>query len=59
MMFYVPHGQAAAWAANQQGSPVMGQDGSELETTVLFVPVRKWSDGTEAVAHGQQHTHKQ
>lgn len=59
MMFYVPHGQAAAWGTNQEGSPVVGQDGSELETTVLFVPVRKWSDGTEAVAHGAQHTHTQ
>jgi hypothetical protein len=57
MMFYVPHGQAAAWGANQEGSPVVGQDGSELESTVLFVPVRKWSDDTEAVSRGQQHTH--
>jgi hypothetical protein len=57
MMFYVPHGQAAAWGANQEGSPVVGQDGSELESTVLFVPVRKWSDGSPAVAKGEQHQH--
>ena len=57
MMFFLPHGQAAAWGANQEGSPVLGQDASELETTVLFVPVRKWSDGTEAVDGGTQHTH--
>jgi len=59
MMFYVPHGQAAAWGAGQKGSPVLGQDGSDLESTVLFVPVRNWSDGTQAVAHGEQHKHVQ
>jgi hypothetical protein len=57
MMFFLPHGQAAAWGANQAGSPVLGEDASELETTVLFVPLRKWSDGTEAVSRGGQHTH--
>jgi hypothetical protein len=57
MMFFVPHGQASAWAANQEGSPVIGKEGSELEATVLFVPVRRWSDGTPAPAPQEQHTH--
>ena len=48
VMFFVPHGQAAVWAAGLEGSPVMGKDGSDIEPTVLFVPVRRWSDGSPA-----------
>jgi hypothetical protein len=48
VMFFVPHGQAAVWAAGVEGSPVLGHDGSEIETTVLYVPVRRWSDGSHA-----------
>ncbi len=29
LMFFVPHGQAAAWGAGAEGSPIIGQDGSE------------------------------
>jgi hypothetical protein len=48
VMFFVPHGQAAVWGAGQEGSPVLGKDGSALEPTVLFIPVRRWSDGSPA-----------
>jgi hypothetical protein len=57
VMFFVPHGQAAAWAAGLEGSPVIGRDGSELESTVLFVPVRRWSDGSPAWSAAEEHTH--
>ena len=48
VMFFVPHGQAAAWAAGVDGSPIVGKDGSDAEPTVLSVPVRFWSDGSPA-----------
>jgi hypothetical protein len=48
VMFFIPHGQASAWGAGLDGSPVVGAEGSAIEPTVLFVPVRRWSDGTAA-----------
>jgi hypothetical protein len=47
-MFFLPHGQADNWGANKEGSPVIGQDASAIESTVLFIPVRSWSDGSPA-----------
>ena len=55
VMFFVPHGQAAVWAAGLEGSPVIGKDGSDIEPTVLFVPVRRWSDGSPAPPPAEQH----
>jgi hypothetical protein len=57
VMFFVPHGQAAAWGAGVEGSPILGQDGGEIESTVLFIPVRSWSDGSPAPAPTAQHSH--
>jgi hypothetical protein len=48
VMFFLPHGQANNWGANKQGSPIIGQDGSAIGSTVLFIPVRSWSDGSPA-----------
>src|SRR4029077_1232318 len=48
MMFYVPHGQAAVWGADAKGSPILGHDGSDIESTVLLIPVSRWSDGSPA-----------
>jgi hypothetical protein len=58
VMFFVPHGQAAAWGAGLKSSPVLGADGSPFEPTVLFIPVRRWSDGSPAppLATGHQHS---
>ena len=50
LMFFVAHGQAAAWGASAEGSPIIGRDGSDIESTVLLVPVRRWSDGSPAPA---------
>jgi hypothetical protein len=55
LMFFVPHGQVAAWGAGLEGSPVMGKDGSDIEPTVLLVPVRGWSDGSPAQPPAAQH----
>jgi hypothetical protein len=46
VMFFVPREQAANWGAGKDGSPVIGSDGTELDTTVFLVPVRRWSDGS-------------
>jgi hypothetical protein len=57
VMFFVPHGAAAAWGAGLAGSPVIGTDGGEFEPTVLFIPVRRWSDGSPAPAPASDHQH--
>jgi hypothetical protein len=48
VMFFVPHGEAPTWGAGLEGSPILGADGSPFEPTVLFIPVRRWSDGSPA-----------
>jgi hypothetical protein len=58
VMFFVPHGQAAAWAAGLDASPVFGKESRAIEPTVLFIPVPQWSDGSPAPgtpAAGHQH----
>jgi hypothetical protein len=55
VMFFVPHGQAVAWAAGLEGSPVIGKDSSDIESTVLFIPVGRWSDGSPAQPPAAQH----
>jgi hypothetical protein len=58
LMFFVPHGQAAVvWAAGLDASPILGADGAAFEPTVLFVPVRSWSDGSPAPPPGTPHHH--
>ena len=58
VMFFLPHGRAADWAPSLEGSPVIGREGSALESTVLFVPVRRWSDGSAAPIPELPHTRK-
>jgi len=55
VMLFLPHGKAAEWGASKDGSPVLGGDGRSIETTVLFIPVRSWSDGSPAPAPAEQH----
>lgn len=50
VMFFVAHGQTATWGAGLEGSPIFGGDLSPFEPTVLFVPVRRWSDGSPGPA---------
>jgi hypothetical protein len=57
VMFFVPHGQAAAWGAGLHASPILGGDSSEFEFTVLYVPVARWSDGSPAAAASTEHRH--
>jgi hypothetical protein len=48
LMFFQPHAALSEWGANLPGSPLLGQAGAANETTVLFVPLALWSDGTAA-----------
>jgi len=51
LMFHLPKAAAESWGANLPGSPVVF-DKSHQEVpepqTIFFVPVARWSDGTEA-----------
>ena len=55
VMFFLPQGQADKWGANKEGSPIIAQDGSAIESTVLFIPVRSWSDGSPAPSPPKKH----
>ena len=57
VMLFVPRGQASVWGASKEGSPILGEDGSAIEPTILFIPVRHWSDGSAAYPDGVT-THK-
>jgi hypothetical protein len=55
VMFFLPHGEADNWGANKEGSPIIGQDAGAMESTVLFIPVRSWSDGSPAPPPVRKH----
>jgi hypothetical protein len=55
VMFFLPHGQAVNWGAGKEGSPIIGKDSSAMESTVLFIPVRSWSDGSPAPSPPKKH----
>jgi len=55
LMFFLTHGQAVDWGAGKEGSPIIGRDGGVIEATVLFVPVRSWSDGSPALSPAKKH----
>jgi hypothetical protein len=59
LMFFVAHGQASAWGAGLDGSPIIGREGSDVESTTLLVPVRRWSDGSPAPPPAAQDSHAQ
>ena len=46
LMFYFPRAQAPVWGANSRGAPIFS--GTSDDTTVFFVVVPTWSDGTPA-----------
>jgi hypothetical protein len=56
MMFFVPRGQTAAWDACAEGSPIICHDGGELQSSLLLIPVRAWSDGSPAPPPLAKHT---
>ena len=57
VMLFVPHGQASTWGAGLESSPILGADSGPFEPTVLFIPVRRWSDGSLAPPLAGEHQH--
>ena len=51
VMFFVPHGQGGRLGRRaRKARPSSGKTGSPFESTVLFIPVRRWSDGSPGPA---------
>lgn len=51
VMYIVPRTDDASWGANLPGSPVASDSRSYEHTTIFFVVVPNWSDGTPAPLH--------
>ncbi len=46
VMFFAPRTDDAAWGANLPGSPIASDSASYEQTSIFFVVVPNWSDGT-------------
>lgn len=56
VMFFIPRGQADSWAPNLTGSPLLSTDRGEFLSTLVYIPVRTWSDGTpDLLSHAPHH----
>jgi hypothetical protein len=55
VMPFVPYGQAKLWAAGLDGSPILGGDAEPYEVSTLYIPVRRWSDGSPGPTPGPMH----
>ena len=55
VMFFFPLTDPTAWGADLPGSPVLALKSTEERVTIFLVPVGKWSDGTAAAAHMDEH----
>jgi hypothetical protein len=53
LMFFTPKTDSMAWGADLPGSPIITFQNSEERLTVFLVPVRRWSDGTDALPQGK------
>ena len=51
LMFFLPLAEPASWGADLPGSPVLGAQDPPAGVTIFFVPVGRWSDGTNAPQH--------
>jgi hypothetical protein len=63
VMFFSPTIDGSAWGADAKGSPILSAPFTS-HSTLFFIPVRKWSDGTladyappPAAASTEQHHH--
>jgi hypothetical protein len=50
-MFLTPRTDDAAWGANLPDSPVFADSINVEKSTIFFVVVANWSDGTPAPRH--------
>jgi hypothetical protein len=50
LMFFVPLTDPALWGADLPGSPILAFNGKDSpeRLTVFLIPLRRWSDGTDA-----------
>jgi hypothetical protein len=49
VMPFIPYGQAEkVWAAGLDGSPILASGGEPYEVITIYIPVRRWSDGSPA-----------
>jgi hypothetical protein len=46
VMFFVKSSQLKDWATNLDGSPILSADNGSLETADIYIPVKRWSDGS-------------
>jgi hypothetical protein len=51
VMYFAPRTDDAAWGANLRDSPIGSDSTSYDETTIFFVVVPNWSDGTRGPLH--------
>lgn len=51
VMFLAPRTDEASWGANLPGSPMRADSTSYQRTTIFFVTVPNWSDGTPVSIH--------
>lgn len=51
VMYFAPRTADESWGANLSGSPVASDSHSYEQTTIFFVVVPNWSDGTPAPLH--------
>jgi hypothetical protein len=52
LMFFTPETESKAWGADLPGSPIITFQNREERLTVFLIPVRRWSDGTDALPTG-------
>lgn len=55
VMFFVARDQVASWGANLTNSPILFTDRGKLESSLIYIPVRHWSDGTLALPSPAPH----
>jgi len=48
IMLFLPKGHADNWGTNIDGSPISSDDRTALESTLVYIPVRTWFDGSPA-----------
>jgi len=55
VMPWIPYGQEAQWGAGLPGSPILETLGNRYQPTTLYIPVRRWSDGSPAPSPSPLH----
>jgi len=55
VMLFLPKGHADNWGTNIEGSPISGDSRTAFESTLVFIPVRAWSDGSLAPPPAKKH----